>query len=150
MKTWPERNHTPPAQQRGSCTCSSGSSPQLSGLNNSSMTVRAQSRCRETYAATGPGELPTHRVLGLHDGFPRPPAEEPVGARWRGLWGSRQCNTGPSALLEQRGRSLAEFTLQETRWGAGRWKKRRATSNIWHLLSIPPLQLAASRKHTVA
>lgn len=59
--------------------------PQPRGLNNSSKTCGAQSRRREMYVATGLGELPTHRVLGLRDGLPRLPAEGPLRAACRGL-----------------------------------------------------------------
>jgi len=84
--------------------------------------------------ATGLGELPTHHELGLHGGFPRPPAQEPVRAGWRGLWGSQQCKTGPAAQFKQRGR----FVGRGDTLGSTGVEKRTTTSSIWHLLSTPP------------
>lgn len=72
-------------------------------------------------------------------GFPRLAAEEPVRACWWGLWGSQQCNTGPSPLFKQQGRLLAELTLKETRWRA--CGKREEQLPVFGIYSQSPLRV---------
>lgn len=98
--------------------------PTANGVNQLLKDCRTQSHVSENYASTGLGEFPTQHVLGLQDGFPRPPAE-PVRADWWVAEGSQQWNMGPSAPLKQQLKLLAEFSCRrhagEKGSGKGEW-----------------------------